>query len=340
MIIIMSPGVQQEEIDGVIASLKERGYGIHLSQGVERTLIGAIGALDEEKQMVASQLEALPGVERVVPILKPFKFASREYHPETTVIDVGGVKIGGDRIVIMAGPCSVESREQILETAWAAKEGGADILRGGAYKPSTSPYGFRGLEKQALEMLKEASIATGLPVITEVIDHRDVPLVSEYADILQIGTRNMTNFILLEEVGKTKKPVMLKRGMSAKIEEWLLAADYILMGGNHQVMLCERGIRTYETYTRFTLDINAVPAVKGLSHLPVMVDPSHGTGKVELVAPIARAAIAAGADGVMVEIHPHPEKALKDGFQSLRPKDFKQLVEDLRNLSRALGRKG
>jgi len=340
MIIIMSPGVKQEEVDGVIASLKERGYGIHLSQGVERTLIGAIGALDEEKQMVASQLEALPGVERVVPILRPFKFASREYHPETTVIDVGGVRIGGDRIVIMAGPCSVESREQILETAWAAKEGGADILRGGAYKPSTSPYSFRGLEKQALEMLKEASIAAGMPVITEVLDHREVPLVSEYADILQIGTRNMTNFILLEEVGKTKKPVMLKRGMSAKIEEWLLAADYILMGGNHQVMLCERGIRTYETYTRFTLDINAVPAVKGLSHLPVIVDPSHGTGKVELVAPIARAAIAAGADGVMVEIHPHPEKALKDGFQSLRPKEFKQLVEDLRNLAQAVGRKG
>jgi 3-deoxy-7-phosphoheptulonate synthase len=340
MIIIMSPGVGPEEIDGVIVSLKERGYGIHLSQGVERTLIGAIGALDEEKQMVASQLEALPGVERVVPILKPFKFASREFHPETTVIDVGGVKIGGDRIVIMAGPCSVESREQILETAWAAKEGGADILRGGAYKPSTSPYGFRGLEKQALEMLKEASIATGLPVITEVIDHREVPLVSEYADILQIGTRNMTNYILLEEVGKTKKPVMLKRGMSAKIEEWLLAADYILMGGNHQVMLCERGIRTYETFTRFTLDINAVPAVKGLSHLPVIVDPSHGTGKVELVAPIARAAVAAGADGVMVEIHPHPERALKDGYQSLRPKEFKQLVEDLRNLAQAVGRKG
>jgi 3-deoxy-7-phosphoheptulonate synthase len=340
MIIIMASGACPEEIDGVINSLKERGYGIHLSQGVERTLIGAIGALDEEKQVVASQLEALSGVERVVPILKPFKFASREFHPETTVIDVGGVKIGGDKIVIMAGPCSVESREQILETAWAVKEGGADILRGGAYKPSTSPYGFRGLEKQALEMLKEASIATGLPVITEVIDHREVPLVSEYADILQIGTRNMTNFILLEEVGKTKKPVMLKRGMSAKIEEWLLAADYILMGGNHQVMLCERGIRTYETYTRFTLDINAVPAVKGLSHLPVIVDPSHGTGKVELVAPIARAAVAAGADGIMVEVHPHPEKALKDGFQSLRPKDFKQLVEDLHNLSKALGRKG
>jgi 3-deoxy-7-phosphoheptulonate synthase len=334
----MAQGASQEQIDGVVAAIKERGYGVHVSRGVERTIIGAIGALVEEKQLVASQLEALPAVERVVPILKPYKFASLEFQPQRTVIDVGGVKIGGEKIVIMAGPCSVENREQILETARLVKEAGADILRGGAYKPSTSPYSFRGLEKEALEMLKEASLETGLPVITEVTDPRDVELVSEYADILQIGTRNMTNYMLLQEVGKAKKPVMLKRGMSAKIEEWLLAADYILLGGNHQVILCERGIRTFETYTRFTLDINAIAAVKGLSHLPLIADPSHGTGKWELVGPVARAAVAAGADGIMVEVHPHPEKALKDGYQSLRPEAFAQLMEELRSLASSMKR--
>lgn len=338
MIIVMAQGASQEQIDGVVAAIKERGYGVHVSRGVERTIIGAIGALVEEKQLVASQLEALPAVERVVPILKPYKFASLEFQPQRTVIDVGGVKIGGEKIVIMAGPCSVENREQILETARLVKEAGADILRGGAYKPSTSPYSFRGLEKEALEMLKEASLETGLPVITEVTDPRDVELVSEYADILQIGTRNMTNYMLLQEVGKAKKPVMLKRGMSAKIEEWLLAADYILLGGNHQVILCERGIRTFETYTRFTLDINAIAAVKGLSHLPLIADPSHGTGKWELVGPVARAAVAAGADGIMVEVHPHPEKALKDGYQSLRPEAFAQLMEELRSLASSMKR--
>jgi len=338
MIIVMAPGASQEQIDRVVGALQERGYGIHLSRGVERTVIGAIGALDEEKQLVASQLEALPAVERVVPILKPYKLASLEFQPQRTVIDVKGVKIGGEKIVVMAGPCSVENREQILETARAVKEAGADILRGGAYKPSTSPYSFRGLEKEALEMLREASLQTGLPVITEVTDPRDVPLVCEYADILQIGTRNMTNYMLLQEVGKARKPVMLKRGMSSKIEEWLLAADYILLGGNHQVILCERGIRTFETYTRFTLDINAVVAVKGLSHLPVIVDPSHGTGKWELVSAAARAGVAAGADGIMVEVHPHPEKALKDGYQSLRPEAFAELMEELRLLAPAIRR--
>lgn len=338
MIIIMAPGASRENIDRVVQALEQRGYGIHLSQGVERTIIGAIGALDEEKQLVASQLEALPAVERVVPILKPFKFASLEFKPQRTVIEVKGVKIGGERLVVMAGPCSVESREQILETAQLVKQAGADILRGGAYKPSTSPYSFRGLEKEALEMLQEASRQTGLPVITEVIDPRDVELVSEYADILQIGTRSMTNYMLLEEVGKARKPVMLKRGMAARIEEWLLAADYILLGGNHQVILCERGIRTFETYTRFTLDINAIPAVKSLSHLPLIVDPSHGTGKQELVGAVARAALAAGADGIMVEVHPHPEQALKDGYQSLRPDSFAELMRDLERLAPALGR--
>jgi 3-deoxy-7-phosphoheptulonate synthase len=338
MIIIMAAGARPEQIDEVIKSLEARGYGIHLSKGVARTIIGAIGALDEEKTLVASQLLALPAVENVVPILKPYKLASREFQPAPTVIDVKGVKIGGEKIVVMAGPCSVESPEQILETARAVKAAGATILRGGAYKPSTSPYSFRGLEKEALEMLKEASAQTGLPVITEVTDPRDVELVCEYADILQIGTRNMTNFMLLQEVGKARKPVMLKRGMSAKIEEWLSAADYILLGGNRQVILCERGIRTFETFTRFTLDINAIPSIKGLSHLPLIADPSHGTGKWDLVSAVAKAAIAAGADGVMVEVHPNPEKALKDGAQSLRPHDFAALMKDLKNIALAVGR--
>jgi 3-deoxy-7-phosphoheptulonate synthase len=338
MIIIMAAGARPEQIDEVIKSLEARGYGIHLSKGVERTIIGAIGALDEEKALVASQLLALPAVENVVPILKPYKLASREFQPAPTVIDVKGVKIGGEKIVVMAGPCSVESPEQILQTARAVKAAGASILRGGAYKPSTSPYSFRGLEQEALQMLKDAGEQTGLPVITEVTDPRDVELVCEYADILQIGTRNMTNFMLLQEVGKARKPVMLKRGMSAKIEEWLSAADYILLGGNRQVILCERGIRTFETFTRFTLDINAIPSIKGLSHLPLIADPSHGTGKWDLVSAVAKAAIAAGADGVMVEVHPNPEKALKDGAQSLRPHDFAALMKDLKNIALAVGR--
>ena len=338
MIILMKLGATQPEIDKVVEELQERGYSANLSRGVERTLIGAIGAPDDEKQFVASQLEALAGVEHVVPILRPFKFASRDYHPNPTVIDVKGVKIGGDNIAVMAGPCSVESYEQIIETAKYAKEAGAHILRGGAYKPSTSPYSFRGLEEEALKMLKEASECTGMPFITEIIDVRDIELVSRYADILQIGTRNMTNYMLLEELGKTRIPVMLKRGMSAKIEEWMLAADYILMGGNHQVILCERGIRTFETYTRFTFDINAIPAVKSLSHLPIIADSSHGTGKRELVGPVAKAALAAGADGLMIEFHPTPEKALKDGAQSLRPDMFAKLMDEIRSLATALGK--
>jgi 3-deoxy-7-phosphoheptulonate synthase len=338
MIVVMGPQATQEDIIRVIDALKERGYGVDVSRGTERTLIGALGALDEEKEFVASQLEALPAVERVVPILKPYKLAAREFHPGPTVINVKGVKIGGEKIVVMAGPCSVENPEQIIECAQAVKAAGADILRGGAYKPSTSPYSFRGLEKVALEMLREAGRLTGLPIITEVTDPRDVELVSEYADILQIGTRNMTNYMLLEEVGKATKPVMLKRGMSAKIEEWLLAADYILLGGNRQVILCERGIRTFETFTRFTVDINAVPAIKSLSHLPLFVDPSHGTGKPELIAAVSRAALAAGADGLMIEVHPHPEHALKDGAQSLRPAAFNDMMQSLAGVASAVGR--
>lgn len=338
MIIVMAQGATQVDIDRVLEAIQERGYGTHLSQGVERTIIGVLGALDEEKQLLASQLLSLPAVENVLPILKPYKLASREFHPEPTIIDVKGVVIGGEKIVVMAGPCSVEGPEQILETAKAVKAAGATILRGGAYKPSTSPYGFRGLEKEALEMLREASRQTGLPIATEITDLREIDMLCEYADILQIGTRNMTNFMLLEEVGKTTKPVILKRGMSSKIEEWLLAADYILLGGNPNLILCERGIRTFETYTRFTVDINAIAAVKDLSHLPVMIDPSHGTGKPELIAAVARAGIAAGADCIMIEVHPQPEKALKDGFQSLRPATFTDVMATLRPVAAAVGR--
>jgi len=338
MIVIMATGAAQEQIDSVIAALEERGYGIHLSRGVEKTIIGAIGALDEEKQLVAQQIEILPGVERVIPILKPYKLANKEFHPEPTVIEVGAVAIGGNRVVVMAGPCSVESEEQVLTTARAVRDAGATVLRGGAFKPSTSPYGFRGLAKEGLELLRLASQDTGLRVITEVMDPRDVELVADYADILQIGTRNMTNFVLLREVGLARKPVMLKRGLASTIEEWLQAAEYIMLGGNYQVMLCERGIRTFEVYTRNTLDINAVPAVKELTHLPVIVDPSHGTGRASLVASVARAAVAAGADGVMIEVHPHPEKALKDGYQSLRPDDFARLMGQLAAVAKAAGR--
>ena len=338
MIVIMATRASDEQIDGVIAALKERGYGIHLSRGVEKTIIGAIGALDEEKQVVAQQIETLPGVERVIPILKPYKLASKEFHPEPTVVTVGDVAIGAARVVVMAGPCSVESEEQLLATARAVRDAGATILRGGAFKPSTSPYGFRGLAREGLELLRLAAQDTGLRVITEVMDPRDVELVGEYADILQIGTRNMTNFMLLREVGLMRKPVLLKRGLSSTIEEWLQAAEYILLGGNYEVILCERGIRTFETYTRNTLDISAVPAVKELTHLPIIVDPSHGTGRASLVGPMARAAVAAGADGLMIEVHPHPERALKDGFQSLRPDDFRQLMRELAAVAAAVGR--
>lgn len=338
MIIIMATRAADREIDGVVKALEERGYGIHLSRGVEKTIIGAIGALDEDKQIVAHQIETLPGVERVVPILKPYKLASKEFQAEPSVVRVGDVAIGGHAIVVMAGPCSVESEEQIIETARAVRNAGATILRGGAFKPSTSPYGFRGLEREGLALLQAAGRATGLRVITEVMDPRDVELVGEFSDLLQIGTRNMTNFMLLREVGLTRKPVMLKRGLSSTIEEWLQAAEYIMLGGNYDVILCERGVRTFETYTRNTLDINAVPAVKELTHLPIIVDPSHGTGRASLVGPVARAAIAAGADGVMIEVHPHPERALKDGYQSLRPEEFARLMGELAAVAQAVGR--
>jgi len=338
VIIILSPQATEPDIEELIVNLKDRGYGVHLSQGVEKTIVGVLGAHDDEKTMVAEQLSSLSYVERVVPILKPYKLVGREFHPDKTIVKVRGVDIGGQKIVVMAGPCSVESEDMIVEVAGAVKSAGASVLRGGAFKPSTSPYSFHGLGEDALKMLVAAREATGMPIVTEVMDTRDVELVSKYADILQIGTRNMTNFSLLQEVGVSGKPVMLKRGMSSTIEEWLQAAEYIANRGNYNIILCERGVRTFETFTRNTFDVAAIPAVQGLSHLPVVADPSHATGKYVLVPPTSKAAVAAGADGLMVEVHPHPEKAMKDGAQSLTPDNFAAMMKDLNAVARAVGR--
>jgi len=338
MIIILAPSATESDLEELVNNLKERGYGVHVSKGVEKTIVGAIGAPEEDKAIIAEQLSSFNYVERVIPILKPYKIVGREFHPDKSIIRVGDVDIGGQRIVVMAGPCSVESEEQTIETAKAVKAAGASILRGGAFKPSTSPYSFHGLGEDALKILAAARDLTGLPVITEVMDTRDVELVAKYADILQIGTRNMTNFSLLTELGNIKKPVMLKRGMSSTIEEWLQAAEYIATKGNYEIILCERGIRTFETFTRNTFDVSAIPAVSGLSHLPIAADPSHGTGKSNLVPPVARAAVAAGADALIVEVHPTPEKALKDGAQSLNFAAFEKMMSELALCARAIGR--
>lgn len=338
MIIILTPKATDENLQELVDNLKERGYGVHVSRGVEKTIVGAIGAPDEDKAVIAEQISSFGFVEHVVPILKPYKIVGREFHPDKSVISVGGVDIGGDKIIVMAGPCSVESEEQIIQCARAVKEAGASFLRGGAFKPSTSPYSFHGLGEDALKMLQAAKDETGLPIITEVMDAREIELVASYADILQIGTRNMTNFALLREMGMVKKPVMLKRGMASTIEEWLQAAEYIAGRGNYNILLCERGIRTFETFTRNTFDISAIPAVSSLSHLPIVADPSHGTGKWQLVAAVSRAAVAAGVDALLIEVHPNPEKALKDGPQSLKPETFAQLMVELRAIAGAVGR--
>ncbi|MCS6858966.1 MAG: 3-deoxy-7-phosphoheptulonate synthase [Abditibacteriales bacterium] len=339
VVIVMVTGATDADVERVVKELEQRGYGAHVSKGVEKTIIGAIGIKDPaEKERIAAQLQSLPIVERVVPIMRPFKLVSREWQPETTVIDVGTCKIGSRQVCVMAGPCSVESREQIIETAKAVKAAGATVLRGGAFKPRTSPYDFQGLGEEALKYLKEATEVTGLPVITEVMDVRDVELVAEHAAIFQIGTRNMQNYNLLREVGRTRTPVFLKRGMSATIEEWLKAAEYIMSEGNHQVMLCERGIRTFETAYRNSLDLNAVPTVKKLTHLPILVDPSQGTGWRDMVLPMSLAAIAAGADGLEIEVHPHPERALSDAQQQITPAEFEKLMNALRPLVEAVGR--
>ena len=337
MIVVMRQGCTQEELQRVQDHIKSKGLRPQVSKGEERTVVAVLGQVFPE---LRDELEVLPGVREVVKISRPYKLSSREVHPDDTIIRVGNVTIGGGgEPIIMAGPCAVENEQQMLEAARAVKAGGAHILRGGAYKPRSSPYSFRGLGVQGLELLDIARQETGLPIITEVMPPSDVEVVARYADILQIGARNMQNYNLLDEVGKTRKPVMLKRGLSGTIEEWLLAAEYILSQGNSQVMLCERGIRTYETYTRNTLDISAVPIIHKLSHLPIIVDPSHGTGKWYLVHPMAMAAVAAGADGVMVEVHPHPDKALSDGAQALTPENFRVLVEHLQHLAQALPRK-
>jgi len=335
MIIVVKPNATEAEIDHIIKKIRDHGLQAHVSKGTERTIIGAIG---DEAILQSVPLEAIPGVEKVLPILKPFKLASWEFRKEKTVITVGSQTIGGPRIAVMAGPCAVENKTLMVEIALACKQAGANFLRGGAFKPRTSPYAFQGLEEEGLKYLSEARERTGLPIVTEVMDPRDIELIARYADVLQIGARNMQNFRLLKEVGLCKKPILLKRGISATIKEWLMSAEYIMAGGNHDVILCERGIRTYETATRNTLDLSAVPVLKQMTHLPVIVDPSHAVGKWDLVAPMAKAAIAAGADGLIIEVHSNPEEALCDGEQSLKPKSFKQLMEEMRPIAKAVGR--
>ncbi len=335
MVIVMRSGASQQEIEQVAQKITSYGLTPHVSSGVERTIIGAIG---DERILREVALEALPGVEKVLPILKPFKLASRDFKPENSVVPINGVQVGGERLAVIAGPCSVEGREMVLEVARAVKAAGARLLRGGAFKPRTSPYTFQGLGEEALRYLAEAREATGLPIVTELMDPRDAPLVLKYADCIQIGARNMQNFRLLKEVGSHRKPVLLKRGMSSSIKELLMSAEYILSEGNYNVILCERGIRTFEDFTRNTLDLSAVPALKSLTHLPVIVDPSHATGKWDLVPPMALAAVAAGADGIMVEVHPKPEDALSDGPQALVPKRFQRLMADLTALAPVVGR--
>jgi len=335
MIVVMNHGSKEEQIDSVVQRLQKEGFNIHLSKGVERTIIGAVG---DKTRLSCLAIEAMAGVEKVVPILQPYKLANKEFKPDKTVINVNGVEIGGDKIQIIAGPCAVESREQLIKTAKIVKKAGATIIRGGAFKPRTSPYSFHGLEEDGLKILAEAREITGMPIVTEVMDTKTVDLVAKYADILQIGARNMQNFFLLREVANTHKPVLLKRGPSATVEEWILAAEYIMAGGNNQVIFCERGIRTFETGTRNTLDLSAVPLLKSLTHLPVIVDPSHGTGKWPLVTPMAKAAIACGADGLMIEVHPCPSEALSDGPQSLTEENFQKLCNEVSTIAQAVER--
>jgi len=338
VIIILEPGATLNQREDLVADLKARGYGVHLSEGVERTIVGVIGTPERDKEYLVEQFEALPYVERVVPILKPYKLVGKAFKPEGTVINVRGVQIGGGTLCVMAGPCTVESPEMLFETAKMAKAAGAHILRGGAFKPSTSPYSFHGMGEAGLKLLAEARDQTGLPIITEVMDTRDVELVGNYTDIYQIGTRNMTNYSLLREMGTTRKPVMLKRGWASTIEEWLQAAEYIASQGNYEIILCERGIRTFENYTRNTFDINAIAAIKELSHLPIFADPSHATGKRSLVSAVSLGAVATGADGLILETHPNPEKALKDGAQSLSFDQFEKLMQDVKPIAQAVGK--
>ena len=336
MVIVLREGASEEDIAELVAVLREVGAEAHVSRGEFRTVIGVIGDRERVMQM---PFEAYAAVEKVVPIMKPYKLVSREFQEEPTEVRVGNAVFGGGTFTVIAGPCSVESEEQVVEAARAAKEAGADLFRGGAYKPRTSPYSFQGLGEEGLAMLASARDVTGLPVVTEVLDVRDIDVVSRYADVLQVGARNMQNFLMLRDLGMQEKPILLKRGMSSTIEEWLMAAEYILKEGNKDVILCERGIRTFETVTRNTLDISSIPAVKNFSHLPIIVDPSHATGVRELVTPLCMAALAAGADGVMVEMHPNPREALCDGPQSLTIDGFKEMMDELNELAVFMGRK-
>jgi 3-deoxy-7-phosphoheptulonate synthase len=337
MIIIMRPDASDEQINHVVEKLKQHGFGVHLSKGVERTVIGAIG---DKSAIELETIQMLPGVSEIVPIRKPYKLVSREFKSKDTNVEISPkLSIGaGEKIAVIAGPCSVEGRKEILEVAEEVKKAGAVALRGGAFKPRTSPYTFQGLGEEGLKYLAEARKKTGLPIVTEVMDTRDVGLVARYADMLQIGARNMQNFNLLKEVGGTNKPILLKRGPGSTIRDLLMSAEYIVSEGNNNVVLCERGIKTFETATRNTLDLNAIPVIKRLSHLPVIVDPSHGTGEWDLVPAMAKASIAAGADGLLIEVHHHPDEALSDGSQSLKPDTFADLMQELKQIARAVGR--
>ena len=335
MIIVLKPGASEEQIKHIIDRVEELGLQHTVSRGTERTIVGVIG---EEDVVRIQPLEAFPGVERVMEVLKPYKLVSREFHPADTIIDVNGIKVGGRRIVVIAGPCAIENRQMLEDIAKEVKRFGALMLRGGAFKPRSSPYTFQGLGEEGLKYIREIGSQMGLPVVTEVMDTRDVELGMKYADIIQIGARNMQNFNLLKEVGKVDKPILLKRGLMATVKELLMSAEYILAQGNFKVILCERGIRTFEDSTRNTTDISAVPVIKQESHLPVLVDPSHATGKWNLVGPVSKAAVAIGADGLLVEVHNQPEKALSDGVQSLLPRKFGEMMETLRPIAKSVGR--
>jgi 3-deoxy-7-phosphoheptulonate synthase len=336
VVVVMEERASEEQIERVIAHLVEMGLAVHRSTGVSRTVLGAVGGTHA---VDPAQIEILDGVHEVLRITEPYKLASRTFKPEGTIVPVGEVRVGGEEVVVMAGPCAAETEEQVARTASAVKRAGAKVLRGGAFKPRSSPYSFQGLGEEGLRMLRSAANQHDLKLVSEVMDLTQIEVVDRYADIFQVGARNMQNFTLLRELGHARKPVLLKRGISATIEEWLLSAEYVLSGGNTDVILCERGIRTFESYTRNTLDISAIPVVKKLSHLPILVDPSHGTGRRDKVMPMARAAVAAGADGLLVEVHSDPDRALSDGAQSLYPDQFDQLMAELRIIAPAIGRR-
>lgn len=334
MVVVMEERATEAQIEKVVASLVEQGMDVHRSTGVNRTVLGVVGSHPADPELIGM----MDGVHEVLRITEPYKLASRTFRPEGTVVQIDDVRIGGDEVIVMAGPCSAESEEQVFSAAAAVKKAGAKILRGGAFKPRSSPYSFQGLGEEGLRMLREAANKENLKLVSEVMDVSQIDLVGKYSDIYQVGARNMQNFTLLRELGRTRKPVLLKRGISATIEEWLLSAEYLLAGGNTEVVLCERGIRTFESYTRNTLDISAIPVIKKLSHLPIIVDPSHGTGRRDKVAPMARAAVAAGADGLIIEVHNNPDKALSDGAQSMYPAQFDRLMAELRIIAPAIGR--